>query len=81
MMVNEKMKKHIAVLGQVAPNPRITLAAAFVLATVLSIPVFLILTLVEVLFLCGALCPRQCKRALPWPLLPLAGQDNSGLWA
>jgi hypothetical protein len=51
MMVNEKMKKHIAVLGQVAPNPRITLAAAFVLATVLSIPVFLILTLVEVLFL------------------------------
>jgi hypothetical protein len=50
MMVNEGMKKHPSVFGHTAPSPRVTLAAAFVLATVLSIPVFLVLTLLEALF-------------------------------
>ncbi|MCD9146685.1 hypothetical protein LRK71_02525 [Pseudophaeobacter sp. MA21411-1] len=44
------MKKPSPVLGRVAPNPRATLTAAFVLATLLSIPVFVILTLVDLLF-------------------------------
>ncbi|MEQ3669566.1 hypothetical protein [Pseudophaeobacter sp.] len=47
MMVNEGMKKQTPVLGQIAPNPKLTLSAAFAVASVLSIPVFLLLSLVE----------------------------------
>ncbi|MEP2715761.1 hypothetical protein [Pseudophaeobacter sp.] len=51
MMVNVGMKKHVPVLGKIAPNPRVTLSAAFALACVLSVPVFLVLSLVDWLFL------------------------------
>ena len=50
MMVNGAMKKQTPVLGQTAPNPKLTLSAAFVLASVLSIPVFVLLNLVDWLF-------------------------------
>ncbi|EAQ44930.1 hypothetical protein MED193_22511 [Roseobacter sp. MED193] len=50
-MVNEAMKKHLSVQGQIAPNPKMTLTAAFVLACVLSVPVFTLLSLVDWLFL------------------------------
>ncbi|MFW8636161.1 hypothetical protein [Cribrihabitans pelagius] len=43
------MKKTTRILGQAAPAPRMTKAAATLLATALSLPVFLILTLLQVL--------------------------------
>jgi hypothetical protein len=51
MMVNESMKKRLSIQGQTAPNPRMTLSAAFVLASVLSVPVYALLSLVDWLFL------------------------------
>ncbi|MFC4215044.1 hypothetical protein [Pseudophaeobacter arcticus] len=47
MMVNLGMKKQTPVLGRIAPNPKLTLSAAFVLASVVSIPVFVLLSLME----------------------------------
>ncbi|WP_278921854.1 MULTISPECIES: hypothetical protein [Pseudophaeobacter] len=43
------MKTSKPVLGRIAPNPRATLTAAFVLASLLSIPVFVVLTLIDLL--------------------------------
>lgn len=51
MMVNGAMKKKKTVLGQVAPNPKVTLSAAFVVASLLSVPVFLVLSLIDWLIL------------------------------
>jgi len=54
-MVNEFMnrdeKTPVKVLGHSAPNPRMTLSAAALLACALSVPVFIVLTLVDWLFL------------------------------
>lgn len=52
-MVNEGMKKTAAssVYGQTAPTPKVTLAAAVLLAAVLSVPVFVVLTVVEWIWL------------------------------
>jgi|GEM_PF-6577640 len=47
MMVNKAMKKQSEVLGQSAPAPRVTKAAAVLLAAALSVPVFLLLTLAD----------------------------------
>lgn len=44
------MKKQSQVLGQCAPSPRITKTAALLVATGLSVPVFILLTLAEFLF-------------------------------
>ncbi len=44
------MKKHSQVMGRCAPNPRITKTAAFLIAAGLSIPVFILLTLADLLF-------------------------------
>lgn len=41
------MKKKSSVMGQVAPNPRLTKTAAFLVATGVSIPVFILLTLLD----------------------------------
>ncbi len=38
------------VMGQCAPSPRMTKTAAFLLAVALSIPVFILLTLADLLF-------------------------------
>ncbi len=48
-MVNEGMRKTAStpVYGQTAPTPKVTLAAAVLLACVVSVPVFLVLTAVE----------------------------------
>ncbi|MFY0660633.1 MAG: hypothetical protein JXR15_09075 [Shimia sp.] len=43
--------KQSAVMGQVAPTVTWTKAAAVLLATVISIPVFLVLTAIDLLFL------------------------------
>jgi len=51
MMVNGRMKKQTSVLGHIAPNPKLTLSAAFALASVLSVPVFVLLSLIDWLFL------------------------------
>ncbi len=45
------MKKQSQVMGQCAPSPRMTRSAAFLIAVALSIPVFILLTLVDRLFL------------------------------
>ncbi|MEP1328784.1 hypothetical protein [Pseudophaeobacter sp.] len=45
------MKKKSTIMGQVAPNPRLTKTAAFLVATGLSIPVFVLLSLLDWLFL------------------------------
>lgn len=52
-MVNERMKKSDPqiVYGQTAPTPKVTLAAAFLLACVVSVPVVAVLTVVEWLWL------------------------------
>jgi len=54
-MVNGPMKSDgkspVKVLGQSAPNPRMTLSAAALLACALSVPIFILLTLVDWLFL------------------------------
>lgn len=44
------MKKQSQVMGQSAPNPRMTKSAAFLIAVALSIPVFILLTLADLLF-------------------------------
>ncbi|WP_193748789.1 hypothetical protein [Leisingera sp. ANG-Vp] len=41
------MKKTTKVMGQSAPSPRLTKAAALLIATGLSVPVFVLLTLLE----------------------------------
>lgn len=46
-MVKKGMKKASSVLGVTAPSPRLTKTAAFLAASVFSIPVFVVLTLVE----------------------------------
>ena len=46
-MVNKTLKKPTTVLGWNAPNPRVTFVAAFALAVTLSVPVFLVLTLID----------------------------------
>ncbi|WP_227269416.1 hypothetical protein [Roseobacter weihaiensis] len=50
-MVKKGMKKANSVLGVTAPSPRLTKTAAFLVAAALSIPVFLVLTLVELIWL------------------------------
>jgi hypothetical protein len=42
-MVNEIMKNQHKIMGCYAPGPRMTKAAAFLVATVLSVPVFILL--------------------------------------
>jgi len=49
MLVNEGMKKPIQIMGQSAPAPRMTKSAALLIATGLSVPVFLLLTLLDML--------------------------------
>ncbi|WP_193747109.1 MULTISPECIES: hypothetical protein [unclassified Leisingera] len=44
------MKKAKQIMGQAAAAPRMTKAAALLIAIGLSVPVFLVLTLVEALF-------------------------------
>ena len=48
-MVNRCMKKPTRIMGQAAPAPRMTKAAAVLLASALSLPVFLILSLLQAL--------------------------------
>jgi hypothetical protein len=43
------MKKSALILGHHAPAPRLTKAAALLLATALSVPVFLCLSLLELI--------------------------------
>ncbi|WIY25221.1 hypothetical protein [Parasedimentitalea psychrophila] len=43
MLVNETMKNQYKIMGLSAPAPRMTRAAAFLLATALSVPVFILL--------------------------------------
>ncbi len=52
-MVNERMRKskQSAVMGHFAPTVKWTKASAVLLATVISIPVFLVLTAIDLLFL------------------------------
>ena len=50
-MVNETMKKQIKVFGKTAQGARMTKCAALLLATALSVPTFVVLTLVDMLFL------------------------------
>jgi len=50
-VVNGGMKKLIAIRGVTATTPRPTKAAAMFLATAVSIPVFVVLTLIEWVFL------------------------------
>jgi hypothetical protein len=52
-MVNEIMRKskRTPVYGHVIPSSKWTLSAALLLATVLSVPVFLVLSVVDLLFL------------------------------
>ncbi|WP_300030894.1 hypothetical protein [uncultured Roseobacter sp.] len=45
------MKKSETVFGICAPAPRMTKTAAFLLATVLSVPVFVVLTVIDWLWL------------------------------
>ncbi|MGR3759094.1 hypothetical protein ACUXV3_03010 [Roseobacteraceae bacterium NS-SX3] len=45
------MKNATHVLGQSAPSPRVTKAAVLLLAAALSVPVFLLLTVVEIVLL------------------------------
>lgn len=49
MAVNGGMKKSIQIMGQSAPAPRMTKAAALLAAVGLSVPVFVLLTLLDVL--------------------------------
>jgi hypothetical protein len=51
MMVNTGMKKDVRIMGQAAPAPRMTKAAALLIATALSVPVFAVLSLVDWLLL------------------------------
>ncbi|WP_299419364.1 hypothetical protein [uncultured Shimia sp.] len=46
-----RKSKQSAVMGQFAPAVTWTKAAAVLLATVISIPVFVVLTIIDVLFL------------------------------
>ncbi|WP_239321829.1 hypothetical protein [Epibacterium sp. Ofav1-8] len=50
-MVNESMKKAVKIYGKTAPGARMTKCAALLIATVLSIPTFVILTLIDFAFL------------------------------
>lgn len=50
-MVNRGMKTHSSIYGHQARNPRVTLVAAFTLAVALSVPVFIVLTVLDWLFL------------------------------
>jgi len=43
MMVNEIMENQYKIMGHSAPAPRMTKAAAFLVATALSVPVFILL--------------------------------------
>ncbi|WP_172684839.1 hypothetical protein [Phaeobacter sp. 11ANDIMAR09] len=45
------MKKQFQILGRIAPNPKLTVSAAFALASILSVPVFIVLSLADWLFL------------------------------
>ncbi len=45
------MKKRVQILGRIAPNPQLTVSAAFALASILSVPVFIVLSLADWLFL------------------------------
>lgn len=51
MMVNGEMKNDVRIMGQAAPAPRMTKAAALLIACALSVPVFALLTLVDWLLL------------------------------
>lgn len=46
MMVNGSMKNQTIIMGHSAPGPRMTKAAAVLLATALSVPVFILLNCV-----------------------------------
>lgn len=48
-MKKKPSAKPTTVMGQVAPNPRLTKTAAFLVATGLSIPVFVVLTVLDLL--------------------------------
>ena len=52
-MVNEIMRKseQFPVMGQIAPGPKWTKASALLLASALALPVFVILSVVEWLWL------------------------------
>ena len=49
MMVNESMKNHYKIMGHYAPAPRMTKAAAFLVATALSVPAFVLLNCIALL--------------------------------
>ncbi|NIZ15612.1 hypothetical protein [Phaeobacter sp. HF9A] len=51
MLVNSAMKKNAIVLGKAAPAARMTKSAALLVATTLSVPTYIILTLVDWIFL------------------------------
>ena len=48
-MVNGTMKKQNKVYGKVAPCARMTKSAALLLAVALSVPVFMVLTVLDLL--------------------------------
>jgi len=50
-MVNEVMKKPVKILGKSAPAARMTKCAALLIATALSVPTFIVLTLIDFLVL------------------------------
>jgi len=50
-MVNEIMKKTDKIYGRSAAGARMTKCAALLIASALSIPTFVILTVIEVVFL------------------------------
>ena len=50
-MVNDTMKRTVKIYGKTAPGARMTKCAALLIATALSIPTFIILTLIDFAFL------------------------------
>jgi hypothetical protein len=49
--MKKQSQSNSKVMGRCAPGPRMTKAAAFLIAVALSIPVFILLTLADLLFL------------------------------
>ena len=49
-MVNETMKRTVKIYGKTALGARMTKCAALLIATALSIPTFIILTLIDFAF-------------------------------
>ncbi len=50
-MVNDTMKTPVKILGKTAPAARMTKCAALLIATALSVPTFIVLTVIEFLVL------------------------------